>query len=122
MPTLDVSDVLIDPDFMTKDLSCKRISVVTGGNGRPIKTEQLFRFSGVVTTNSGQNMDRREDGTLIKGAINIHTKTPLTAGNADQQADEITWKGKVYYVVQVLDNLHYGRGFNKAICDLKPLG
>ncbi|MBK0062154.1 MULTISPECIES: hypothetical protein [unclassified Acinetobacter] len=122
MPNLDVSDVLLDPDFMTKDLKCKRVSVVVGGNGRPNKTEQEFQFSGVVTTNSGQNMDRREDGTLIKGAINIHTKTQLTAGDNDHQADEITWKGKIYYVVQVLDNLHYGHGFNKAICDLKPLG
>lgn len=119
---LDVSDVLLDPDFMSTNLMCKRISVVIGENGRPHKTEQNFQFSGVVTTNSGQNMDRRPDGTLIKGAINIHTKTPLIAGNNGHQADEITWKGKTYYVVQVLDNLHYGHGFNKVVCDLKPLG
>ena len=122
MPSLDVSDVLLDSDFMTKDLVCKRIMVEVGGNGRSVTSEESFQFSGVVTTNSGQNMDRREDGTLIKGAINIHTKTPLIAGSKDHQADEITWKGKTYYVVQVFDNLHYGRGFNKAICDLKPLG
>ena len=122
MPNLDVSGVLLDPDFMTNDLSCKRVIVIVGGNGRPITTEESFQFSGVVTTNSGQNMDRREDGTLIKGAINIHTKILLKAGDANHQADEITWKGKTYYVIQVLDNLHYGRGFNKAICDLKPLG
>lgn len=122
MPTLDVSDVLLDPDFMTKDLSCKRILLTIGDNGRPVKTEQTFQFSGVVTTNSGQNMDRRPDGTLIKDAITIHTKTPLTAGSKDQQADEITWKGKTYYVVQVLDNKHYGSGFNKVICDIKPVG
>ena len=122
MANLDVSDVLLDPDFMTKDLICKRIEVSVGNNGRSTQSEETFNFSGVVTTNTGQNMDRREDGTLIKGAINIHTRTQLTAGSEDHQADEITWKGKIYYVVQVLDNLHYGRGFNKAICDLKPLG
>ncbi|MEG2265482.1 MAG: hypothetical protein RSC68_14265 [Acinetobacter sp.] len=122
MPNLDVSDVLLDPDFMTMDLMCKRVAVSVGNNGRSNKSEQSFQFRGVVTTNSGQNMDRREDGTLIKGAINIHTRTELTAGDASNQADEITWKGKTYYVVQVLDNLHYGIGFNKAICELKPLG
>ena len=122
MADLDVSDVLLDPDFMTMDLMCKRVAVSVGNKGRSNKSEQSFQFSGVVTTNNGQNMDRREDGTLIKGAINIHTRTKLTAGDANNQADEITWKGKTYYVVQVFDNLHYGRGFNKAICDLKPLG
>ena len=122
MPNLDVSDVLLDPDFMTMDLMCKRVAVSVGNKGRSNKSEQSFQFSGVVTTNNSQNMDRREDGTLIKGAINIHTRTKLTAGDANNQADEITWKGKTYYVVQVLDNLHYGIGFNKAICELKPLG
>lgn len=122
MANLDLSDVLLDPDFMTMDLVCKRLAVSVGNNGRSNKSEQSFQFSGVVTTNNGQNMDRREDGTLIKGAINIHTRTELTAGDTNNQADEITWKGKTYYVVQVLDNLHYGIGFNKAICELKPLG
>ena len=116
MADLDVSDVLLDPDFMTMDLVCKRLAVAVGNNGRSNKSEQSFQFSGVVTTNNGQNMDRREDGTLIKGAINIHTRSELTAGDANNQA------GKTYYVVQVLDNLHYGIGFNKAICELKPLG
>jgi hypothetical protein len=66
MADLDVSDVLLDPDFMTMDLVCKRLAVAVGNNGRSNKSEQSFQFSGVVTTNNGQNMDRREDGTLIK--------------------------------------------------------
>lgn len=122
MPNLDVSDVLLDPDFMTNDLVCNRQSVVVGDNGRPQTTLVSNPFSGVVTTNSGLNMDRREDGTLIKGAINIHTQFGLTSGDANTKADEIIWKGKTYIVSQVLDNLHYGQGFVKAICELKPLG
>ena len=66
-------------------------------------------------------MDRRDDGTLIKGAINIHTQFVLSAGDATSQADEIQWRGKTYIVSQVLENLHYGKGFIKAICELKPL-
>lgn len=122
MPNLDVSDVLLDPDFMTNDLIRKRISVKASDKGKPIYIEETTTFCGVVTTNSGLNMDRREDGTLIKGAINIHTQFGLTSGDANTKADEIIWNGKTYIVSQVLDNLHYGQGFNKAICELKPLG
>ncbi|RZG78611.1 hypothetical protein EXE10_17490 [Acinetobacter sp. WCHAc060033] len=122
MPSLDVSDVLLDPDFMTSDLVCNRKSVVVGDNGRPQTTLASNPFSGVVTTNNGLNMDRREDGTLIKGAINIHTQFALTSGSSGLNADEILWKGKTYIVSQVLDNEHYGAGFVKAICELKPLG
>ena len=121
MPNLDVSDVLLDPDFWTFDLICNR-QKITMVKGRSQATTAAETFGGVVTTNNGQNMDRKPDGTLIKGAINIHTKFALTSGNAEMKADEVTWRGKQYIVSQVLDNLHYGEGFIKAICELKPLG
>lgn len=122
MANLDVSDVLLDPDFMETGIICKRTEVIVGNNGRSQETIINTSFSGVVTTNNGIKMDRRADGTLIKGAINIHTQFPLIQGDANNKADEITWKGKTYIVTQVLDNLHYGQGFIKAICELKPLG
>jgi hypothetical protein len=118
---LEVSDVLSDPDFVSRGIVCHRMTNITHDNGRTQSTTVNHTFNGVVTTNSGDNMDRKADGTLIKGAINIHTRFALSEGNAEQQADEITWKGRRYIVVQVLDNLHYGRGFIKAICELKPL-
>lgn len=121
MANLDVSDVLSDPDFVSRGIVCHRLSAVIGENGRPQTTATEHTFNGVVTTNNGDNMDRKTDGTLIKGAINIHTRFALSEGSAEQQADEITWQGRRYIVIQVLDNLRYGRGFIKAICELKPL-
>ena len=122
MARLDVSDVLLDPDFMDTGIVCNRTAVIVGNNGRSQETVTATTFAGVVTTNNGLNMDRRPDGTLIKGAINIHTKFALTSGDSQTKADEILWRGKTYIVSQVLDNLHYGQGFVKAICELKPLG
>lgn len=121
MAGLDVSDVLLDPDFMERGLVCNRISVKVGDNGRSIKTETKHTFNAVVTTNSGINLDRQPDGTIIKGAINLHTRFALTAGDEDHQADEIVWRGQTYIVIQVLPNLHYGRGFVKAVCTIKPI-
>ena len=122
MAHLDVADVLLDPDFMDTGIICNRTSVIVGDNGRSQETKTSTTFAGVVTTNNGLNMDRRDDGTLIKGAINIHTQFALTSGNTETKADEIVWQDKTYIVSQVLDNLHYGQGFVKAICELKPLG
>ena len=121
MPNLDVSDVLLDPDFMSKGIVCIRTAVIVGDNGRSQTTVTTHTFNGVVTSNDGFKLDRKPDGTVIKGAINIHTQFALSAGNAESQADEIQWKGKTYIVSQVLENLHYGKGFIKAICELKPL-
>lgn len=82
MPQLDVSDVLLDPDFMSIGIICKRTVIIVGNNGRSQETTTSTPFNGVVTTNNGLNMDRRPDGTLIKGAINIHTQFALTSGDA----------------------------------------
>lgn len=121
MPNLDVSDVLLDPDFISKGLLCKRTEVVIGDNGRPQSTVTMHTFNAVVTTNDGDKLDRKPDGTMIKGAINIHTRFVLSEGDADHQADEITWQGREYIISQVLSNTHYGRGFIKAIGILKPI-
>lgn len=121
MPGLDVSDVLLDPDFMSKGIDCKRTAVVLGDNGRSQTTTTNSKFNGVVTSNDGFKLDRKPDGTVIKGAINIHTRFVLTEGDADHQADEITWQGREYIVSQTLPNTQYGRGFIKAICILKPI-
>lgn len=121
MPSLDVSDVLLDPDFISKGLSCTRTAVVIGGNGRPQSTITNHTFNAAVTTNDGDKLDRKSDGTVIKGAINIHTRFALSEGNASHQADEITWQGREYIITQVFSNLHYGRGFIKAIGILKPI-
>ncbi|MDY6481709.1 hypothetical protein SKM54_04495 [Acinetobacter faecalis] len=121
MAGLDVSDVLLDPDFMEKGLVCKRTIVDVGSNGRPIKTESSHPFNAVVTTNSGINLDRQPDGTIIKGAINLHTRFALIAGGEYQQADEVVWRNQTYIVIQALPNLHYGRGFVKAVCIIKPI-
>lgn len=121
MPNLDVSDVLSDPDFMSMGIECKRTAVVAGDNGRSQTTTTNTKFNGVVTSNDGFKLDRRPDGTVIKGAINIHTRFVLTEGDAGHQADEIKWQGREYIVLQTKPNLQYGRGFTKAICILKPI-
>ncbi len=57
MPQLDVSDVLLDPDFMYTGIICKRTEVIVGNNGRPQETATSTTFNGVVTTNNGIKMN-----------------------------------------------------------------
>lgn len=121
MATLDVSRALLDPKFMSRGIVCNRTAVAVGNNGRAQTTVTTHTFNGVVTTNDGDKLDRKPDGTVIKGAINIHTRFVLSEGNADYQADEIEWQGRKYIVIQVLSNTQYGCGFIKAICILKPI-
>ena len=121
MAQLDVSDILLDPDFMDTGLLCKRSVQTVGDNGRTTTTDTSTPFAGVVTSDKGDILERLAGAERKKGSITIHTIFRLTAGEGDTTADIVTWRGKTYTVSNVNDYQHFGRGFVCATCDLLPL-
>lgn len=125
MATLDVSRVINDPRFFDRGLVCIRNTQTIGENGRAVNTPSSTPFSAIVTANDGLKLDRRSDGSIVTGAINVVTRFRLTQGIRALDADEIIWRGNTYTVLTVKDYSDFGRGFVKAICtlkSLKPLG
>lgn len=121
MAQLDVSDILLDPDFMDVGLVCKRSVQTIGDNGRATTSDTSTPFAGVVTSDKGDILERLAGAERKKGSITIHTIFRLTAGEGDTTADVVTWQGKQYTVSNVNDYKHFGRGFVCATCDLLPL-
>ncbi|MGN4066027.1 hypothetical protein ACS0Y7_15590 [Burkholderia gladioli] len=123
MAFLDVTDVLLDPDFMNLGLICNRMTQAVDQSGRATNTTTPITFAAVVTSDKGDILHRNADGSRIVGSITLHTPFRLRDGGPDQtaDADEIVWKGATYTVVNVNDYSHFGRGFVCATCDLKPL-
>lgn len=120
MARLDVSDILADPDFMDTGLMCERIAQSVGADGMAVNTTKLYRFAGVVTSDSGDILERIASGERIKGSVTIHTRFQLSDGAAGQTADIVQWRGRRYTVSNVNDYSHFGRGFICASCDLIP--
>jgi hypothetical protein len=121
MANLDVSDILLDPDFMDTGLVCTRSVQTVGENGRTTTSDVNTTFAGVVTSDKGDFLERLAGLERKKGSITIHTIFPLTAGEGDTTADIVTWRGKKYTVSNINDYQHFGRGFVSATCDLLPL-
>lgn len=120
MALLDVSDIVLDPDF-ADTLQCIRSTQVIGTNGRASNTPVTTSFTGVVTQNEGDLLDRIETGQKIKGSITVHSKYPLIEGAPNVTADIVVWKGRQYTVTRLDDYSHFGRGFTAAQCDLLPI-
>lgn len=118
MALLDVSKIINDPRFMDK-LTVIRFKQTVNDKGRAENIEDPLHFTGVVTANDGYKLDRLPDGSMVTGAINVHTRYCLTAARTGRDADEICWRGKYYTVTTVNDYSHFGRGFVHAICTLK---
>lgn len=123
MALLDVTDVLLDPDFMDTSLVCNRMTQSVDAHGRAQNAAASTPFFGVVTSDKGDILHRNADGSRIVGSITIHTPFRLRDGGPDDtaDADEIVWQGSTYTVVNVNDYSHFGAGFVCATCDLKPL-
>ncbi|KVT95611.1 hypothetical protein [Burkholderia ubonensis] len=121
MAFLDVTDVLLDPDFMDSGLLCNRMAQTTDERGRAHNTVTATPFAAVVTSDKGDILHRNGDGSRIIGSITLHTMFRLIDGSTGRDADEIVWSGRAYTVVNVNDYSHFGRGFVCATCDLKPL-
>lgn len=121
MALLDVTDVLLDPDFMDTGLVCNRMTQTVDDHGRATNAPAPVTFAAVVTSDKGDILHRNADGSRINGSITVHTPFRLSDGSTGQDADEIVWQGRTYTVVNVNDYSHFGRGFVCATCDLKPL-
>lgn len=115
MPLLDVSDILSDPDF-ADDITITRITI-TIERGRTVKHTETIEAIGVVTSDTGDILDRLPDMRRVAGTILVHTTETLVASDGERDTDIICWNGKQYTVTDVNDYSRYGAGFTCAKCE-----
>lgn len=118
MPLLDVSEILLDPDFVDMSLVCHRSTQVTDDDGFTKNSTQNLPFAGVVTVDRSLEAKRMEAGQAIGGAILIVTQFRLTQGYQSVDADIVTYQGRKYRVTFVDPYTAYGTGFVQAHCEL----
>jgi hypothetical protein len=120
MALLDVTEVLFDPDF-ADTITCIREMQTVNGSGLASTTPTPSTFTGVVTQDDGDVMQRMPDGEMVSGSITIHTVFRLSAGGPGQNADIVTWQGRNYTVKTISDYSNFGAGFIAANCELIPV-
>lgn len=123
MPLLDVTEVLLDPDFADDSLVCRRQIQTTDDDNFPMNTPQEIPFSGVVTVDRSLEAKRMAAGQNITGAILIVTQFRLTQGSKSMNdgpnldADLVVYDGGLYRVTFVDPYTRYGAGFVQAHCE-----
>lgn len=120
MPTLDVSDVLMSPEFLDMSLVVTRSVQSVDQDGFPQNTPIQTPFGGVATVDRSLEARRMQAGQVIGGAILIITTFRLTNGNTGVDADIVTYRGRDYRVTFVDPYTAYGAGFVQAHCELQP--
>lgn len=118
MPLIDVTEVLLDPDFVDTTLVCHRQIQSRDDDNFTTNTQQDIPFSGVVTVDRSLEARRMAAGQNINGAILIVTQFRLTQGQPGLDADVVTYRGREYRVTFVDPYTAYGAGFVQAHCEL----
>lgn len=121
--TIDVTELLSDPDFVTPDLVAISRAQAVNDAGRTENTEVRTTFSGVVFPGTGNMMLRTPDGERVTGDISIVTRHYLTDGiGQGRTADVVEYAGGRYIVKNTFDYSNWGRGFVMSVCDMLPVG
>lgn len=120
MPTLDVTDVLFDPDFCDPTLIVTRNQQTVDHQGFASNTQVKKQFSGVVTVDRSLEARRMQAGQVITGAILVITTERLTQGQTERDADIVTYQNRDYRVTFADPYTAYGAGFVQAHCELLP--
>lgn len=118
MPDLDVSDILLDPDFM-EEITVRRITQSVGSNGVATQSETIFVCSAVVTIGDMKPLDRTPEAEVAHNVITVHSTTPLRDTVSGTQPDIVVWKDSNYVVSRNYDWSHYGSGFTASVCELQ---
>lgn len=121
MPLLDVTDVLLDPDFLDTSPVVQRNAQTVGDDGMAVNTTTEIPFAGVITSLNGAVLQRVAEGSRIADTITIHTPFKLIAGQPGFDADIVVWDGVHWTVTNVNSYSQYGRGFVAATCTMKEL-
>ena len=121
MPSLDMSDALLEPQFQDNFAILRRKQSVSDKGRAVISASRIDGF-GVVTAASPNDLERLGDYQFQGSALSIVTKYKLRGVSKTEpegqqyQPDIIEWGGSFYLVVTIQDYSRYGSGFIQAIC------
>ncbi len=121
MATIDVSELMDDPDFVD-GVTVFRRNTAIGSNGRQTITEiRTDNVNAIVQPASGDVVAKLPEGARIDGAMSVWTRYTLRAMATGVQPDEIEWRGRRYVVSTLNDFDNWGAGYTNAIMTLKTV-
>ena len=116
MAQIDVSDLLLDPDFTDRVTLIRRAATVDE-NGETVFSSTQMRITAVVQAGDSETLERMPDGARLSDLITVYYRGVLTAERVGGYADVIVWGGKRFQVKEVAEDFaNWGKGWTKASC------
>lgn len=118
MARLDVSELLLDPDFVDPFTIVRRVPTING-YGENVLAESTLDAVGSIQAPGKEAALRLPDGVLIASAKTIYTKTEIYSDKVSGYADQILYQGQRYNVLTVLPWGNFGSGWFEVDVELE---
>lgn len=119
--SLDVTDVVLDPDMGGHTFQVVRESeAVTNDGLRQTAWQKVAQAFGSIQPADSAELERLPEAERVNGAIMVYTPYPLSPGAGSMTADVVWWQGR-HYTVQVANAWPFGRGWTAALCTLRSV-
>lgn len=116
MANIDVSDILLDPDFVN-DVQLIHRTATTGTNGKTVVTELTpVDTVGSVQPANAKELARVPDALRMHDWRAFYIKAEILTDGSSQYPDIIVFNGRRFEVKSTEPWLNFGAGWNKGLC------
>lgn len=121
MALIDVSELLVDPDFVDPITQIKRVPTIDT-SGTQTFTETPFETIGSVQPASTATIQKMPEALRVANLRSFWIKGIITYQSTGQYPDILVFKGKRYQVNSVSDWSNFGEGYTEGTCVAEELG
>lgn len=122
MAQIDVSELLLDPDFVDPVSLIHRTATVSA-QGKTVLEETTVATIGSVQPASAKEMVRIPEALRMSDVRKFWIKAEILSDGDAQYPDIILYQGKRFQILNVETWLNYGQGWNAGLCVWeKPAG
>lgn len=115
MGDIDVTDLLLDPDFVDPMVIIRRTSC-TDNFGENKLREDGFNTFGAIMPASGKTLQRIPDALRVAGVMSFFVKGQIVSDGQTLYPDLLVFKGSKYAVQVVFDWSNWGQGWVEGTC------
>lgn len=120
MARIDVSELMVDPDFISSFSVARRSSTVNQYGENELTETIINNVSGSVQSAGKETIRRLPEGVKISNVKTIYTKTLLIAdANGTGYADQIIFDGLRFNVISCLPWSNFGAGWYEVDVEMQ---
>lgn len=115
MANIDVSELLLDPDFIDPIVIIRRTPTINS-YGENILSEQGFPTFGSVQPASGKTIQRLPEALRVANVSSFWVKGVIVSDGASKYPDILSFKGQRFAVQTIMDWTNWGEGWTEGTC------